>query len=134
MTRPSFLRSYPRPNHALFQLVTGISRSPFQSLETRVAATRLDRHSARAIECLAHAIEYLEDTKPISAERTPRIEGMEDAVTLLKARNRDVFFACSTASQRIAVARWTDSLSTGDDHHIQWTGDSGERLGGRLAS
>ena len=134
MTRPSFLRSYPRPNHALLQLVTGISRSPFRSFETRITATRLDRHSARGIECLAHAIEYLEDTKPISAEKTPRIEAVEDAVTLLKARNRELFFACSTAGQRTAVALWTDTLSTGDDYHIQWAGGSGERFGGRLAS
>ena len=134
MIRPSFLRSYPRPNHALLQLVTGLSRSPFRSLETRVVATRLDRSSARAIECLAHAIEYLEDTKPFSAESTPRIAAVEEAIRLLKARNRDVFFSCSTASQRNAAQSWADTLSTGHDDHIQWAGDSRERFGQQLAS
>lgn len=121
MLMPTFLRSYRRPNHALLQLFTGHNRSPFRHLETRVVAKRLDRQSGRAIECLAHAIEYLEDTKPFSAEATPRLEAINEALAILKARNRDIFFSCSTHSQRNVTNAWTDTLSLEHDDHIQWT-------------
>ncbi len=121
MALRSFLRTYPRPDSAFLQFVAGMNRSPFRSMQTSISTVRLDRQSARAIECLAHAIEYLEDTKPFSAATTPRIEAVEGAIALLRARNREVFFSGSTESQRRATQCWTDTLSTGHDNHTQWT-------------
>ena len=134
MLRSSFLRSYPHPNQTLRQLVTGRSQNPFRSFETHLVASRLDRQSARAIECLAHAIEYLEDTRPISAESTPRLAAMEDAVALLKTLNRDVFFSCSTERQRTAARSWTDTLNACNDHHTQRTSGRDQRSERHLAS
>lgn len=52
---------------------------------------RLDRQSARAIECLAHAIEYLEDTTPLHAPPTSRTRACVEAISMLKSRNREIF-------------------------------------------
>ena len=120
MLMPSFLRPYARTDYALLQLVTG-RRTPRFPMKTRVVASRLDRQSARAIECLAHAIEYLEDTKPLSAEVTPRSKAMEDAIALLTARNRDVFFSSSAGTGSRAIHAWTGTLTTDHDHHTEWT-------------
>ncbi len=120
MLMPSFLRPYARTDYALLQLVTG-RRTPRFAIKTRVVASRLDRQSARAIECLAHAIEYLEDTKPLSAEVTPRSKAMEDAIALLTARNRDVFFSSSAGTGSRAIHAWTGTLTTDHDHHTEWT-------------
>ncbi len=95
-----------QPTLSLLSFVfTGRPGSP-RTTERRAGRDRLDRQSARAIECLAHAIEYLEDTRPFSPEPTPRLIAVEESVTLLKACNRQVFFACSTQSQRNAVIAW----------------------------
>ena len=121
MLTPYFQRPSRRSNPSLFRLFSGRPRNPFALMETHVVASRLDRQSARAIECLAHAIEYLEDTKPLTAETTPRTKAVEDAVTMLKARNRDIFFSCSTQAGKRAAAVWTGTLGTGYDHHTEWT-------------
>ncbi len=80
-----------------------------------------ERQQSRAIKALARAIEYLEETKPLRPEITPRIAAVNEAVTLLKACHRDVFFSCSTERQRKATTLWTDTLSVGHDYHAQWT-------------
>ena len=58
---------------------------------------RIDRDSGRALEILAHAIEYLADeyaheSGSISSihSRDPRVEAMQ----LLMAANRQVYYAC----------------------------------------
>ena len=117
MLTPFFQKPYQRSHPSLFQLFAGRTRSPFAAMETRAVASRLDRQSARAIECLAHAVEYLEDTKPFTAEATPRTKAVEDAVVLLTARNRDIFFCSSTQAGKRATAVWTGTLSTDYDHH-----------------
>ena len=109
------------PIPSLFHILAARSRNPFAMMQTHVVASRLDRQSARAIECLAHAIEYLEDTKPLSAEPTPHIHAVDDAIALLTARNRDVFFCSATGAGKRANQVWTGTLSTGYDHHTQWT-------------
>lgn len=92
MLLPSFFRFCFRPGYAPCQVLTDSNRKPYTAVETRVIARRLDRQNARALECLAHAIEYLEDTKPLLAETTPRSTAIRDASVLLTERNRDVFF------------------------------------------
>ena len=95
-----------QPTLSLLQFVFTVRPDSLRRTEPREGRGRLDRQSARAIECLAHAIEYLEDTRPFSPEPTPRLAAIEESVALLKARNREVFFACSTQSQRNAVIAW----------------------------
>ena len=117
MWMPTALRIYPRFN--LF--VRQRSSRPFGELGTRSHDAgnnhRRNRQQSRASRCLSHAITYLEDTRPLSAEKTPRIVAVEQSVVLLRACTREVFFSCSTASQRNAVASWTGSLGTGYDYH-----------------
>ena len=52
---------------------------------------RLSPQNGRAIEILAHAIEYLEDTSPLSYQPCARSLAMEDAIALLKSRNREIY-------------------------------------------
>ena len=52
---------------------------------------RMDRQTAKAVDCLAHAIEYLEDTMPLTAEATARTIASGQAVELLKCLNRNLF-------------------------------------------
>ncbi len=106
MLSPIVSKSFSRLVGVLVRILLVRSRWPFQLVEVRLTTNRVDRQHARAIECLAHAIEYLEDTRPVSWERTPRLTAMEESVSILKACNRGVFFSCSTESQRNAVLAW----------------------------
>ena len=48
----------------------------------------LDRRSRHALEVLAHAIEYLEDTTPFHHGPTPRSQANLAAIEILKQNNR----------------------------------------------
>ena len=54
---------------------------------------RFNRQTAQALDCLAHAIEYLEDTMPLLAEESPRILATQQAIDLLKGQNRMIFLS-----------------------------------------
>ncbi len=61
---------------------------------------RLNPLSGRALECLAHAIEYLEDTTPYRTQDTPEIMAADDAVRILKTLNREIFAQLPIALRR----------------------------------
>lgn len=72
---------------------------------------RSDRMAGQALESLAHAIEYLEDTMPLSYEESPRTIAIAEAIDLLKVRNRAVF-AESTLLNRTQEPRVTAQTGT----------------------
>jgi hypothetical protein len=67
-------------------------------VSAKLRRRRISREAGRAIEMLGHAIEYLADefalecmsSKGSTAGRHPQVEAIE----LLMARNREVYFAC----------------------------------------
>ena len=67
---------------------------PFASLQPRSVHRRIDPRAGRALEKLGHAIEYLADEYLHSggslAAGDPRLE----AVQLLMAINREIYFSC----------------------------------------
>ena len=121
MWMPSFLRNYPQLKVSGHQGVFERSRRLVHVSLKTATCIHVDEQQSRAIKCLAHAIEYLDDTKPFSAERTPRLTAVEQSITLLRTCNREVFLSCSTESQRNAVMAWTGTLTTSHDHHAEWT-------------
>lgn len=58
---------------------------------------------ARSLESLVRAVEYLEETRPFGAERTPRIAATEESIAILRACYHSAFLSCSTESQRRAA-------------------------------
>ncbi len=67
-------------------------------------AKRLDAVSGRALECLAHAIEYLEDEQYACVEEKERA-GAEQAIATLKRLNREVFAAIPALPERRSLLR-----------------------------
>ena len=65
--------------------------SPSVSQPLKHVRRALTPARGRALETLAHAIEYLEDTAPLSIESTPRTLAILEAATILKSLNRDVY-------------------------------------------
>lgn len=74
------------------------SHEPYEMAEwmssSRLAGhrRRINHDSGRALEILGHAIEYLTDTWAHEADLSAR--GPLDAVQILMAANRKVYFAC----------------------------------------
>ena len=60
---------------------------------SRSALTREDvaGRRTRATVCLTHALEYLELTRPLAAELTPRQVAVDDGVSLLRWCHSQVF-------------------------------------------
>lgn len=61
------------------------------------ASREITPEAGRALQILGHAIDYLVDTAAARIERGSSLRtelGALDAVELLKARNREIYFAC----------------------------------------
>ncbi len=67
-------------------------------------AKRLDAVSGRALECLAHAIEYLEDEMYDRRDEGERA-GHEEGVAILKRLNREIFAAIPALPERRSLLR-----------------------------
>lgn len=67
-------------------------------------AKRLDPVSGRALECLAHAIEYLEDEQYACEDEKERA-GAEQAIAMLKRLNREIFAALPALPERRSLLR-----------------------------
>ena len=67
-------------------------------------AKRLDAVNGRALECLAHAIEYLEDEQYTCTEEKERA-GAEQAIAVLKRLNREIFAALPALPERRSLLR-----------------------------
>lgn len=59
-----------------------------------VKRRRIDREAGRALEMLGHAIEYLADEYAHRGGSGSATDGDVQAIQLLMARNREVYFAC----------------------------------------
>ncbi|HEU5351259.1 MAG TPA: hypothetical protein VFU55_06650 [Terracidiphilus sp.] len=59
-----------------------------------VKRRRIDREAGRALEMLSHAIEYLADEYAHDGGSLSGNDGAVEAIQLLMARNREVYFAC----------------------------------------
>ena len=71
----------------------------FAALSVRLSRRRSDHHTVHGMECLARAVEYLEDTRSFGVEATPRKAAVEQSIAILKTCHRSAFFSCSTEGQ-----------------------------------
>jgi hypothetical protein len=73
----------------------------------RATRRRVDPQSGRALEILGHAIEYLADEYVRSGGTMRAQNGQLEAVQLLMAANRQVYFACPmVAPLGLRLRRW----------------------------
>lgn len=83
---------------------TIVSRNPRPRRATR---RRIDPQSGRALEMLGHAIEYLADEYVRAGGSLSAHNGQLEAVQLLMAANRAIYFACpQVVSLGVRVRRW----------------------------
>ncbi len=61
---------------------------------TRTARRSITSEAGKALEILAHALEYLSDEYAISGEGKPMLYGHLEAITLLMALNRHIYLEC----------------------------------------
>ena len=64
---------------------------------------RTRHRTSRGLECLARAVEYLEETRPFGMEKTPRMVAVNQSIAILRVCHRSAFLSCSTESQLRAV-------------------------------
>lgn len=69
------------------------------------AAKRMDPMTGRALECLAHAIAYLEEANASAATSTPETVASEQAVRVLKGLNRRIFAELPDLPERRSLLR-----------------------------
>lgn len=55
---------------------------------------RITPQAGKALEILAHALEYLADDYAVSDAKTPSLKDRMDAIELLMALNRQVYMEC----------------------------------------
>lgn len=69
------------------------------SIPATVAALRIRRRitpqAGKALEILAHALEYLTDEFAVSCPNDPSLEDRMEAIELLKSLNRRVYMECA---------------------------------------
>ena len=85
-------------------------------------AKRLDAISGRALECLAHAIEYLEDEQYRCDSEAQRIAA-EEAIATMKRLNREIFAAVPALPERrsllrLIVDRWERSQQSREESPV----------------
>lgn len=66
---------------------------------------RMDPVTGRALECLAHAIEYIEDMTPARSATNAEIRAAQDAVCMLKTLNRQIFAQLPNVPERRSLVR-----------------------------
>lgn len=62
---------------------------------TRGTRRQITPRAGRALEILAHALEYLSDECAVSAAAAPPLEDRLEAIELLKSLNRRVYLECA---------------------------------------
>jgi len=71
----------------------------FHAVPAAVAAPRLRRRitpqAGKALEILAHALEYLTDEYAVSGSAGPSLQDRLEAIELLKSLNRRVYLECA---------------------------------------
>ncbi len=75
----------------------------FRRLRVGLSLRRPHHRTLRGMGCLAHAVEYLEETMPLGVEVTPRVAAVEQSITILRACHRSAFLSCSAESQQRAA-------------------------------
>lgn len=86
----------------------------FPSRVSRPAGRRwISQQNGRALEILAHAIEYLSDEYALSAEQLGRIDADDpeiEAIHRLMAANREVYYSCPQVEPFLRrFSRWAFS-------------------------
>jgi hypothetical protein len=69
---------------------------------------RISRQAGRPLEALGHAIDYLIDEGQAGGLRPDKENGRSEAVRLLMARNRQIYFDCPEV--RTLAERWHSLL------------------------
>jgi hypothetical protein len=69
---------------------------PIAALQPRALHRRIDPQAGRALEKLGHAIEYLTDEFVNSGRPLAPHDPQLEAVQLLMAINREIYFSCPT--------------------------------------
>ena len=83
------MSSYPTGFSVAAARTTGAADSASASRRRRI-----DREAGRALEMLSHAIEYLADEYANHRRAETSNDGEVQAIQLLMARNREIYFAC----------------------------------------
>jgi hypothetical protein len=58
---------------------------------------KITPQAGKALELLAHALEYLSDECAVSHEKEPQLQDCLEAIHLLMALNRGIYFGCPPA-------------------------------------
>lgn len=86
-------------------------------------AKRIDPITGRALECLAHAMTYIEQSKPSQPKPTQESVAADQAIRILKALNRQIFAELPNLPERrsllrLIVERWEISGLRGEEAAI----------------
>ena len=68
-------------------------------------AKRMDPMTGRALECLAHAIEYIEETNQFYPSASPEKRAADPAVRILRGLNRQIFAELPNLPERRSLLR-----------------------------